>query len=39
MGNAQEQVLGTVKFQQNQALFRKYTSVDGAFKKQIVTAV
>ena len=39
MGNAQEQALGTEKFRQNQALFRKYTAVDRAFKKQIVTAV
>ena len=33
MGNAQEQALVPEKFQQNQALFRKYTAVDGAFKK------
>ena len=39
MGNTQEQALGTEKFQQNQALFIKYTTVDGAFKKYIVTAV
>ena len=39
MGSAQEQALGTEKFRQNQALFRKYTSVDVALKKQIVTAV
>ena len=39
MGNAQEQVLGTEKFRQNQALFRKYTAMYGALKKQIVTAV
>ena len=39
MGNAQEQVIGTENFQQNQALFRKYTTVDGALKNQIVTAV
>ena len=39
MGNAQEKVLGTEKLQQNQALFRKYTAVDRAFKKQIVAAV
>ena len=39
MGSAQEQALRTEKFQKNQALFRKYTAVDGAFKNQIVTAV
>ena len=37
MGNAQEQVIGTEEFRQNQAMFRKYTAVDGAFKKQIIT--
>ena len=36
-GIAQEQALGTENFQQNQALFRKYTAVNGALKKQIVT--
>ena len=39
MGKAQEQALGTEKFRQNQALFLKYTAVDGALKKQIVTLV
>ena len=39
MGSAQEQALGTEKFRQNQALFRKYTTVDRALKKHIVTAV
>ena len=39
MGSAQEQALGTEKFQQNQAIFCKYTAVDGALKNQIVTAV
>ena len=39
MGSAQEQALGTEKFQKNQALFRKYTAMDGAFKKKIVTEV
>ena len=38
-GKAQDQALGTEKFHQNQELFRKYTSVDGALKKQIITAV
>ena len=33
IGNVQEQALGTEKFRQNQALLRKYTAVDGAFKK------
>ena len=39
MGSSQEQVLGTEKFQQNQVMFCKYTAVDRALKKQIVTAV
>ena len=39
MGSAQEQALGTEKFRQNQALFRKYTAVDGALKNQIGTVV
>ena len=39
MGDAQEQALGTEKFRQNQALFRKYTAVDGTFKNQIVTTM
>ena len=38
MRNFKEQVLVTEKFRQNQALFQKYTAVDGAFKKQIITA-
>ena len=38
-GSAQEQALGTEKFRQNQALFRKYTAVGGALMNQIVTAV
>ena len=33
MGTSQEQALGTEKFLQKQALFRKYTAVDGAIKK------
>ena len=39
MGSSQEQALGTEKFAQNQALFRKYTAVDRALKNQIVTSV
>ena len=39
MGTAQEQVLGTEKFLQNQALFRKYTAMDGAIKNQIIAVV
>ena len=39
MGSAQEQALGTEKFQQNQALFQNYTFMEGALKKQILTAV
>ena len=39
MGNAQEQAPVTENFRQNQALFQKYTAMDGALKKQIVTAV
>ena len=35
MGNSQEQALGTEKFQQNQALFRKYTAMDGALKSSL----
>ena len=38
-GSAQEQALGTEKFRQNKALFRKYTAVDRALKKKIITAV
>ena len=37
MGSAQEQALGNEKFRQNQVLFRKYTTVDRALKKNIVT--
>ena len=36
-GNSQEQALVTEKFSQNQALFRKYTAVDGYLKQYIVT--
>ena len=32
MENAQEQAPGNEKFQKNQALFRKYTAMDGALK-------
>ena len=39
MGNSQEQALGTEKFRKDQALFRKYTALDGASKKQIITTV
>ena len=39
MGSAQEQALGTEKFRKPKALFRNYTAVDGALKKQVVTAV
>ena len=39
MGNAQDQVLRTEIFRQNQAMFRKYNAVDGAMKNQIITAV
>ena len=35
MGKAQEQVLVTEKFRQNQALFHKYTSVDRALKSRL----
>ena len=35
MGSAQEQVLRTEKFRQNQALFLKYTAMYGALKKHI----
>ena len=38
-GSAQEQLLRTEKFQQNQALFCNYTAVDGYLKKQIVTSM
>ena len=36
--SARQQALGTEKLRQNQALFRKYTAVDGDLKNQIVTA-
>ena len=39
MGSSQEQALGTENFRQNQALFRKYTAVDGALKKRVVAVV
>ena len=39
MGNAQDQALRTEKFRQNQALFREYTAMNGALKKQIIMAV
>ena len=39
MINAQDQALVTEKFEQNQALFLKYTAVDGALKKKILMAV
>ena len=39
MRSAQEQALGTEIFRSNQALFQKYTAVDGTLKKHIVTAV
>ena len=35
MGTAQDQTLGTERFQQNHALFRRYTAVDVALKNQI----
>ena len=39
IGNSQDQTLGTENFQQNQALFQKYTAADRALKKQIITTV
>ena len=39
MGNSQEEALVTSQLRQNQALFRKYTAMDGALKKETVTAV
>ena len=39
MGSTQEQVLGHEKFRKNQALFRKYTALDRALKKHLVTAM
>ena len=38
-GNAQDQAFGTEKFRQNQAMFQKYTPVDGALKNKIITEV
>ena len=39
MVTSQEQALGTENFRQNQAIFRKYTAVDGVIKTQIVPAL
>ena len=39
IGNTQDQALGTEKFRQNQALFRKYTAIDGDLKNQMIAAV
>ena len=39
MVNAQEQALGTENSRQNQALFQKYTAVDGSLKKKVITEV
>ena len=39
IGTTQYQALGTKRFQQNQAIFQRYTPVYRAIKKQIVTAV
>ena len=39
MRTSLEKALGTKRFQQNQAIFRRYTSVDGYLKNQIVTTV
>ena len=39
MDTTQYQALGTKRFQNNQALFKIYTAVDGALKKKIVTTV
>ena len=39
MGIAQEQALVTEKFRHNQAMFRKYTAVDGALKNHIVVVI
>ena len=39
MGTSQEQVLRIERFRQNQALFRRCTTVDGELIKQIVMAV
>ena len=39
MGTAQKKALGPKRFRQNQSLFRRYTTVDGAIKNQIFTAM
>ena len=39
MVNDQEQALVNEKFRQNQAIFRKYTAMYGAIKRQIARAV
>ena len=39
MGTAQDQALGTERFQQNQALFWRCNAVDGGIKKKIIVAV
>ena len=39
IGNARDQGRGSENLRQNQAQFRKYTDIDGALKKQIITAV
>ena len=39
MGNSQEEALVTSQLRQNQALFRKYTTVGRALNKQIITAM
>ena len=39
IGTAQEKLIGNKRFEQNQALFRRYTAIDGAIKNKNVTAV
>ena len=39
MGTTQEQAIVTKRFRQNQALFRRFTAVDGALKNQIGAVV
>ena len=39
VGTSLEQALVTKRFRQNQALFRRYTAVEGSLKKKTVTAV
>ena len=39
MGTSQEKSLGNERFRQNQALFRRCTTLDGAIKKHIIMAV